>query len=408
MTMYIFTRAGTWATHRDTPTGKTKTGIQLYTLEEALALGYTPPAKPEKKEAPKSGRQISVEIFHKPAKSADFITIGKYTLDDGSSFPIGFSTEPSQGLKSYREKGSQEYSASRLQKNPQGKWVKVIYENGVGFAGLPLQRDDRKEALYNKTELADRVRSNRTILLDKNLGLIQDLLTELSTEGREIKVHGKTKKVRFAPHNAPWMQEFFDRRIEITQKTAELFHLYKTWKNNRFEGDQTCFDELEQLMVQDAHLAAIESAHREKWKNKRDDQYKKLAYRIVMQAKDGGSISIRRPPLKQKGQKEFKHDLMTEEQASKIRRFTKSAAALSFCKYLELAAKREGLPDPEITEIGEHPGDTQTPDPARNSNKPTKSKGKRKRTSPPSGQAQASAKQTKEPLANQAATARNH
>lgn len=342
-TMYVQTRTGGWAPHKETDTGKTKTGIQLYTLAQALAKGYAPPKKVEPTRI-KTGRSMSVLIEKTPILNKDYVQVGKVVYSDGTEEPIGFSRAPSTSLKTYRKLGSKAYIARRISKNDKGKWVKVAYRNGVGHVELPLERDSgSKEGFYTSLEMADRLRHKRGKLFE-TLRLFQDHLIDLSPGKIEVDARGGGKrKVQGAPKRAPWLQEWFNKRIEESQRYPEMYAFYQAWKNNRFHGDENAFAELREWALQDSHLVKIEDSHRKKWVNRRNDQYKKLAYHLVTQARGGGSIKVFRPELKESGVEADKPDLVTEERASNHRKFVLSAAASTFLLFLKSCASREGV-----------------------------------------------------------------
>jgi hypothetical protein len=339
--MYVQTRTGGWAPHKETDNGKTKTGIQLYTLAQALAKGYVPPKKVEPTRI-KTGRSMSVFIEKTPILNKDYVQVGKVVYSDGTEEPLGFSREPSRSLKTYRILGRKDYTATRISKNDKDKWVKVNYRGGKGHASLPLERDSgTKEGFYTSLEMADRLRHQRGELFE-TLRLFQDHLMALSPGHIEVDARGGGKrKVLEAPKKAPWLQEWFNKRIEETQKYPEMYAFYQTWKNNRFPGDANAFAELREWALQDSHLVKIEDSHRKKWVNRRNDQYKKLAYHLVTQARGGGNIKVFRPELKESGVEADKPDLVTEERASNHRKFVLSAAASTFLLFLKSCASRE-------------------------------------------------------------------
>ena len=158
--MFVRTRTGSWAPHKETTTGKTKTGIPLYTIEQAIAKGYTPPAKKQFTKFP-NGLNLTVHIDNKPVLVQDFIKIGKVIETNGNEVMVGFSQAPSQALKTYRKLNSEEYIASRIRRNDKNKWVKVVYEDNVAYEGLPIKKDSDKEGYYTRKELADRQKSIR-------------------------------------------------------------------------------------------------------------------------------------------------------------------------------------------------------------------------------------------------------
>jgi hypothetical protein len=373
-TMYVQTRTGGWATHLPTSTGTTgrkkKTNIPLYTLEQALALGYEPPVKtPYEKNRFQTGKVMKVHIEDRPTAHGDFIRIGTATFD-GSDVPLGFSKAPPTTLKTYRKKDSDEYVAHRLTVNDKGKWVMMRYENKVGFTGLPLQREKNKDGYHTAWELADHLRHKRAEIFDSLIGAVQDHIVALSVGPIKIKTHGREREVLAAPEEAKWMQHWLNRRIEITQKSPELYGLYQEWKTKRFPGDEQAFSRLAAWAVQDSHLVKIEESHRKNWTNRRNDQYKKLAYILVQQAKDGGSIYVNRPELRKEGVEASKPDLMTEEHASSQRKFISSAATSTFILFLKLCATREGVNYKEEERekpVGkrERSGGAKTPDLAR-------------------------------------------
>jgi hypothetical protein len=360
--MYVKTRTGKWATHRPMPDNKTKTGTQLYTLEQAISMGYVPPSDLVAKPNVVSGQKIDVYIDEKPVTNGDKVVIGWFLEQQtGLKTDVGFDQSPSKSLKTYKDKDTNSYKAVRLTLNAKNKWVKVTYENGNGIESLPLLKSNRDEGYFLSTEISEHIKSIRDKIFycedgtGDEIAQFQYEFEELLKPYGEYEKHlsnGKVKKIYNHPPDQEWMKEWLERGIRTTQKKPELYAFYKVWKskieNKTYQDSTVPFELLKIWAIQDSHLVKIEEAHRKKYINRRNDQYKKLAYRIVQKAKDGGEIILSHPPKKLQKVKADKAVLQTEESATASRKKISEAASSTFIGYLHSCAKREGV---KITEV---------------------------------------------------------
>lgn len=359
MTMYVRTTRGDWAPHKDTPTGKTRTGRQLYTLEEALESGYELPKK-ESKPDQKSGQHITLDFESRPA-TFDGATLFLGTLTvDGATEDITFSMLPSSRSNSYRTLNpktgevSAEYTVTRLIVKG-SQWKVETFGDVVDSSFNNV--NDARNPLRNSLQLLQNNDKVRSVHMDDHLFLVQNELEALAPETKTIVRNGVERTVRVAPAYVPknipngadgatsWLQIWFDRRIDRSGNQRSLYAFYQEWKNNRFDGDTAAFEALRNWAVVDSHLSKIGEAHREKWKNKRNDLYKKFAFKVMSMARDGGSITLKRKPKKAVGAKpkKAKPVEVSDEQQSRMLNRASNVALSTLLSYIEACCEREGF-----------------------------------------------------------------